>query len=206
VIRIKLILKYLTGELLMSLRDLTKDKHTDAERTAFAKTLLSGNITKEQYAFYLTQMMAVYAVLEHQAAIHNLFDDLHGLARCRAIYDDLNEIVNGVNYAILPATRAYVEYLEQLDDANKIMAHLYVRHMGDLFGGQIIAKRVPGSGKFYQFNNEESLKAAIRAKLDDSMGDEANVAFDHAIAIMKELNESSMEQVDPNSAILRAEV
>lgn len=190
----------------MSLRDLTKEKHHDAERTEFAKTLLGGNITKEQYACYLTQMMAVYAVLEHQAATHGLFDDLHGLARCRAIFDDLNELTEGANYAILPSTRNYVEYLEQLDDANRVMAHLYVRHMGDLFGGQMIAKRVPGSGKFYQFNNEEQLKSAIRAKIDDSMGDEANVAFDHAIAIMKDLNESSLEHVDTNSAMLRAEV
>jgi hypothetical protein len=65
---------------------------------------------------------------------------------------------------------------------------------------------VPGSGKFYQFKNEEDLKTAIRSKIDDSMGDEANVAFDHAIAIMKELNESSLEHVDPNTAMLRTEV
>jgi heme oxygenase len=190
----------------MSLRDLTKEKHHDAERTEFAKLLLSGKITKEQYACYLTQMLATYAVLEHQAAAHNLFDELHGLPRCRAIFDDLSELSNGTNYEILPATRSYVEYLEQLDDAKKIMAHLYVRHMGDLFGGQMIAKRVPGSGKFYQFKNEEDLKTAIRSKIDDSMGDEANVAFDHAIAIMKELNESSLEHVDPNTAMLRTEV
>ena len=190
----------------MSLRDLTKEKHHDAERTEFANLLLSGKISNEQYACYLTQMLAVYAVLEHQAAAHGLFDTLHGLARCRAILDDLNELTNGVNYAVLSSTRNYVEYLEQLDDANRIMAHLYVRHMGDLFGGQVIAKRVPGSGKFYQFKNEEALKTAIRAMIDDSMGDEANVAFDHAIAIMKELNESSLEHVDTNSAMLRAEI
>lgn len=186
----------------MSLRDLTKDKHTDAERTAFAKVLLSGKITKEQYACYLTQMMAVYGVLEHQAAAHGLFEGLHGLARCRAIYDDLCELSGGVNYAILSSTRAYTDYLSTLEDKDKIMAHMYVRHMGDLFGGQMIASRVPGEGRFYKFNNVESLKTAIREKINDSMGDEANIAFDHAIAIMKELNESSLEHVDPDTAVL----
>ncbi len=190
----------------MSLRDLTKDKHTDAERTAFAKVLLSGKITKEQYACYLTQMMAVYAILEHQAAAHGLFEGLQGLARCRAIYDDLCELSGGANYQILPSTRAYVEYLGSLEDKDKIMAHMYVRHMGDLFGGQMIASRVPGEGRFYQFNNVDGLKAAIREKINDSMGDEANIAFDYAIAIMKELNESSLEHIDPNSALLRTEV
>jgi heme oxygenase len=194
----------------MSLRDLTKEKHTDAERTEFAKILLSGNISKEQYSCYLAQMMAVYGILEHQAAKVGLFEGLHGLPRCRAILDDLDELACGVNYDILPATRAYVSYLETLDQdaeaAKKIMAHLYVRHMGDLFGGQMIAKRVPGSGKFYQFKDAENLKTVIRGKIDDSMGDEANVAFEHAIAIMKELNESSLEQVNPDTAALRAEV
>ena len=109
----------------MSLRDLTKEKHTDAERTEFAKILLSGNISKEQYSCYLAQMMAVYGILEHQAAKVGLFEGLHGLPRCRAILDDLDELACGVNYDILPATRAYVSYLETLDQdaeaAKKIM-------------------------------------------------------------------------------------
>jgi len=190
----------------MSLKDLTKEKHHDAERTEFAKLLLSGKITKEQYACYLTQMMAVYSILEHQAAAHGLFEGLDGLARCRAIYDDLCELTGGANYAILPSTRTYAEYLSNLEDKDKIMAHMYVRHMGDLFGGQMIASRVPGEGRFYQFKNADDLKTAIRQKINDSMGDEANVAFDHAIAIMKELNESSLEYVDSDSALLRTEV
>jgi heme oxygenase len=67
------------------------------------------------------------------------------------------------------------------------MAHLYVRHMGDLYGGQMIKKKVPGSGKFYEFKDPAGLKDLIRSKLDDSMGDEANIAFDHAIKIMRAL-------------------
>jgi heme oxygenase len=60
--------------------------------------------------------------------------------------------------------------------------------MGDLYGGQILAKRVPGSGKFYQFKDAEKLKEQIRAELTDDLGDEARVAFDWAIKIMRELN------------------
>jgi heme oxygenase len=59
--------------------------------------------------------------------------------------------------------------------------------MGDLFGGQIIAKKCPGQGRFYQFKDAENLKTAIRAELTDDLGDEAKVAFQWAIKIMKAL-------------------
>jgi hypothetical protein len=59
--------------------------------------------------------------------------------------------------------------------------------MGDLFGGQIIAKTCPGSGRFYQFKDAENLKTAIRAELTDDLGDEARVAFQWAIKLMKAL-------------------
>ena len=69
------------------------------------------------------------------------------------------------------------------------MAHIYVRHMGDLAGGQMIAKRVPGSGKFYQFENPDKLKELIRERIDDSLADEANVCFDFAIKTFQQLME-----------------
>jgi len=34
-----------------------------------------------------------------------------------------------------------------MDDPHKVMAHVYVRHMGDLSGGQMIKKKIPGAGK-----------------------------------------------------------
>jgi heme oxygenase len=190
----------------MSLKDLTAEKHADAERTAFAAKLLSGSITDDEYAAYLTQMMSVYAVLEHQAALCGHMDGLAGLGRCRAIHEDLKEICPDKFFSVLPSTRQYVEYLETLVDSEngskKLLAHLYVRHMGDLYGGQMIAKKVPGSGKFYKFNNRSELISKIREKLTDDLGDEANVAFDFAINIMKELNECSLEQIDPSKELI----
>ena len=67
------------------------------------------------------------------------------------------------------------------------MSHLYVRHMGDLAGGQMIVKRVPGSGKYYKFTDPEALKDAIRERLDDSMADEAIVCFQYAREFFDEM-------------------
>ena len=61
--------------------------------------------------------------------------------------------------------------------------------MGDLAGGQMIAKRIPGSGKFYQFENPEELKEAIRARISDDMADEAIICFDFATQLFKEMQE-----------------
>jgi heme oxygenase (biliverdin-producing, ferredoxin) len=184
----------------MSLKDLTAEKHKNAERTEFAKLLLSGKISEQDYAHYLLQMLEVYSVLEDHAAGAGLFADLNGLARAPGIWADYAEL-NAANPAqprVLQATQDYITYLNQVAETrpNDLLAHLYVRHMGDLYGGQMIAKRVPGSGKFYEFTDKDGLIAKVRAKLDDSLGDEANVAFDHAIKIMKELNESSLVHAD----------
>ena len=56
----------------------------------------------------------------------------------------------------------------------------------------MIAKRIPGSGKYYQFENADDLKVKIRQKIDDSMADEAKVCFDFAARFFEEM----MEHVD----------
>ena len=77
------------------------------------------------------------------------------------------------------------------DDANKLMAHVYVRHMGDLSGGQMIAKRVPGQGRFYKFNKgHDELKEIIRTRLNDNMADEAKLCFDFATKMFQQLDEA----------------
>lgn len=74
-----------------------------------------------------------------------------------------------------------------------MFAHIYVRHMGDLSGGQMIKDRVPGSGKMYQFadmtHSIDEMKGLIRRRTKDSMADEANKAFEFSTKIFEELND-----------------
>jgi heme oxygenase len=176
----------------MSLKEITHDLHRDAERTIFAKKLLSGSISKEEYAKYLWQMFSVYEAIEFTAKTQGMLENLPGIERTQKILDDCLELV-GHDHALhwLPETIQYRKYLFDLNQIPErrhlIRAHLYVRHMGDLFGGQMIAKRVPGQGKFYQFDDADALKTAIRAELTDDLGDEAKVAFQWAIKIMTAL-------------------
>jgi len=186
----------------MSLKDLTKQAHSDAERTEFAKLLMSGNISKKQYAMYLLQMLEVYVPLENYAALGGYLKDLPGVSRVPGILEDFRELgfKPRTDLPVLKATAEYRDYLIKLgsDETTRpaILAHFYVRHMGDLYGGQMIKGRVPGSGQFYEFKDRDGLIEKIRAKLTDDLGDEANVAFQHAINIMRQLNEWCVEHAD----------
>jgi len=48
----------------MSLKDITKDLHHEAETTTFAKMLLSGKIEKQDYRNYLYNLLAIYDPIE----------------------------------------------------------------------------------------------------------------------------------------------
>ena len=178
----------------MSLREITKDLHTEAENTAFMKAVMADEMTIDRYSHYLYQMIAVYGPVEFGCKMLGLFDNLPGVERLPGIYQDFIELQDSsMHYVFTEETLAYNRYvLELLNDPYRkhlIKAHLYVRHLGDLFGGQYIKKLVPGSGKFYHFDDVNGLRNAIRAELTDDLGDEARVAFEWAIKIMNGLYE-----------------
>lgn len=176
----------------MSLKEITKDLHTEAERTLFAKKLIKGDLTTEEYANYLWQMVLVYNGIEVAANSQGMLKNLPDIERAHKIYQDCVELV-GPHHQLKwnPTTIEYYQYLLSLNyDADRkhlVKAHMYCRHMGDLFGGQMIKGRVPGSGKFYEFKDPEALKMAIRAELTDDLGEEARVAFQWAIKLMEAL-------------------
>lgn len=175
----------------MSLKELTAEKHKSAERQEFVKVMFSGNIHPHFYAAFLENQHDIYEILEVCATQNNLLSGLPDIYRSKAIYSDLFEITDNHSFKPpkLPVTKEYIDYIINLskNSPNLLFAHIYVRHMGDLFGGQMIAKKVPGSGKFYQFENPDLLKTLIRERLDDSLADEANVCFDFAIKMFQQL-------------------
>ena len=175
----------------MSLKELTHAAHKDAETQPFVKILFSGKINPKLYATYLKNQHPMYEILEVCAMPHQLLHGLIDIRRAPKILSDFQELWNDETDGdpqILPITEEYIKYILSIkDDPKKLMAHIYVRHMGDLAGGQMIAKRVPGSGKYYQFENPEILKMSIREKINDEMADEAIVCFDFAKRFFEEM-------------------
>jgi heme oxygenase len=68
-----------------------------------------------------------------------------------------------------------------------LLAHIYIRHFGDLYGGQIIKKAVPGSGKMYEFEDRNGLIAKVRERLSDELGEEANRAIEFNLQLFEEI-------------------
>ena len=177
----------------MSLKEATWEHHKNAERQAFVKRMFKGNMSEKDYATYLYNQHTAYNILEQMSIVNGLLADMPEIRRAPAIHEDYVELWEDHDNPPLLAntTKEYMDYIMKIStDPKKLMAHLYVRHMGDLSGGQMIAKKVPGSGKYYQFEGDTNeIKEKIRSKLDDSMADEAKVCFDFATKLFKELEE-----------------
>jgi len=178
----------------MSLKDLTYEEHRNAETQPFVKVLFSGSIDPELYATYLYNQFPQYEVLEMFALKSGILAEMpKGIERAKRIYADFMELWPHKDRVptVLPVVEEYVKYIRDIsENKDKLLAHLYVRHFGDLSGGQMIAKRVPGAGTYYQFEGDpDDIKNAIRPMLNDDLAEEAKVCFGYAARLFREMQE-----------------
>ena len=119
------------------IKDLTMEKHKNAERQQFVKILMSGNIDKQLYATYLYNQLQCYSTLEKYGMHNSLFQQTPGLQRAESIQYDYKKLWKGDEPPIITeSTKEYCKHLDSImDDAEKLYAHIYVRHLGDLSGG-----------------------------------------------------------------------
>jgi len=187
---------------MLKLRELTMQHHKDAERSEFAKKLVSGKVNALEYSTYLYNMGFVYGALENTAKSLGCLDGIESICRTDNIWKDYHEMEE---YPPLPPLLVSVfDYINHMDalryDKQKLLAHIYVRHMGDLSGGQIIAKRLGDKFpiNFYQFDEDQDmLKEKLREKLNNDMAEEAMRAFDHAHYIFLELDKLTNDNSKP---------
>ena len=172
------------------LREITQEKHMAVEHLPFTQYLLGGTITKTDYVIYLAEMTAIYQQLESLAQQAGLFVGLDGLSRSQRMLEDLEELAPGYAADLLPSTQAYLAHLDSLAHSKhnkQLFAHVYVRHMGDLYGGKLISRVVPGQGRWYEFENRAELAKEFNQRITLDLADEALVAFDHYGNIFQEL-------------------
>ena len=175
------------------LKELTWENHSKAERTEHARKLLKG-MSPQEYHRYIYNQYVQYAVLESRARELGVLTGIENIARAKAISMDMVELEreHGIqrNVDLLcPVVARYTAHIMRLEDKEDLLAHIYVRHFGDMYGGQMIAKRNPGSGKMYEFENVEELKTTVRSMLNDNMADEANRCFEFAMQLFEELGD-----------------
>lgn len=179
-----------------NLRELTHEQHKNAERSLFVKKMLKKELTPRQYYVYMSNQLLMYSMLEHYAEKAGIFEGIEDVKRTMAIHKDLVELEKEFGFKIprhLKSTGDYIDYMNQIaEDKDKLLAHVYVRHMGDLSGGQILKKLIPaGSGHHYQFDRDvNELKGKIREKLHDGLAEEARTCFNMVKSFMEELEAS----------------
>jgi len=176
-----------------TLKELTWEFHKNAERSNFARKLLKGELTEEKYAEYLFNQHHIYNELETWAGKAGLLNGIQAICRTEAIIKDRTQLMYG-GFNLTKTAIKYGHWVHHLYTFKPelLMAHIYVRHFGDLHGGQMIAKRVPGEGNYYKFNGQEKdLIAKVRSRLEgkeEVYVDEAIKCFQFATDLFKELS------------------
>ena len=165
------------------LRAATRGLHAAAERSPLMATLVAGRVTRLRYVALLASLHAIYAALERALAARAddpvvAALDAAPLARRPALERDLAALAAGpVEPA--PAAQVYAARIDALaaHGSPALAAHAYVRYLGDLHGGQVLARLIQrqyglpayGGTAFYAFGDAaevEALKHDFRAGLD----------------------------------------
>jgi heme oxygenase len=179
------------------LREATRELHVQVERAGVMRQLLGGRLDRPGYCRLLRNLHAIYQALEAGLRRHAGHPGLapvfnERLFRTDRLHADLNAL-HGPRWAehitIARTARAYVERLHSLADHDPALlaAHAYVRYLGDLSGGQVLAGIVaegvapdPATGRcFFDFGTAAEvavLACDFRAGLDRVAADEAIAA------------------------------
>jgi len=179
--------------------ELTWEYHKNAERQDFVKILMSGEIDPRLYATYLYNQLACYSKLEEYCLESSLFMDTKNLPRAPHIHYDYTHLWTDIGSPpeLTESTKAYVEHLETIRGENeKLYAHVYVRHLGDLSGGQMIMRKTPGPNRYYIFKHKEvkEYKRIVKERVESYLNlyevnvlPEAIFCFESATKLFKEM-------------------
>lgn len=199
----------------------TARSHRSAENVHFVRDFMQQNVTVESYRELLGALFHVYTALEEEldrcSKVDSRVKAAHfpSLARKQTLLEDMRYFYGDDRAALAtalynpsPATKQYVARLRDIAKSQPLLlvAHSYTRYLGDLSGGQLLAKAATKgfnlSGEdgisFFQFKaipNAKTFKHEYRAILDglsisqkeaDSLVEEANLAFIHNMRLFQE--------------------
>jgi len=217
-----------TAGLAERLRQDTRTLHTEVEHSDFMRALLRGQMARAPYCLLLRNLHALYVSLEAAMTANENNPQvaaicMPALFRTRALERDL-DFLHGPAWrsrlGVTPACQDYLRHLQEVAVAcpERLVAHAYVRYLGDLSGGQQLKRIVahslqlaPGCGvDFYDFGDSmqtAALTQAFRAGLAGMQVDaqqigeivaEAQDAFERHNTLFRQLAQgSSMAPGEP---------
>lgn len=205
-----------TSQFSTQLRNVTQEDHHAAESSDFITTLMGGERSARDYMLLISQYHYIYEALEEEVRalaadpeLAAIFDP--HLERGAQIAKDLQVLLpmHGLKEipAALPATEDYVAALRaSAAEPARLVAHHYLRYLGDLSGGLAIGKLVSrhyaipdealNMWKFEAIEKPKRYKDAYREKLDafgadtsqaEAVLDEAKRGFQWNKAIFEDL-------------------
>jgi heme oxygenase len=180
---------------MIPLKEATGIKHKQAETMPFNTRMFRGELNKDEYLLYLSQLLQIFQAIESKGLPHN------SLKRTERVQEDIDELKSqgSVDGLILASTKAYADYLSALS-YEQVLPHIYLNYMAIVFGGQIIRKSVPSSGKMYDFDHVQEAIQSIRNVQQDAWADEVNKGFDFNIAVFDELETECHNQKSASSS------
>jgi len=193
------------------MRARTRELHRAAEQSGIIQAMLAGQATRADHALLLRNLYPVYTALERGLDGHRRAPGLAAIARpevyrAAAIAADLTALCGpgwAADLPLLPAGAAYAACVDAAAaEGPRLVAHAYVRFLGDLNGGRILRRILgPALGLepeamtyfgFPEIADPAAFAEAYRAAIDrsgdgaaetDSIVEEAAHAFALSIAL-----------------------
>jgi heme oxygenase (biliverdin-producing, ferredoxin) len=134
-----------------SLKQKTSSIHQELESSPFVQKLFTGKLSSSEYYVYLKCLYDIYILLENKITFHketNFIQPIYftELLRSSSIYKDIQYISSIIDSskASAPPLQSVSAYLNTITNAkdHRLVAHCYVRYLGDLSGGQMLKKIV----------------------------------------------------------------
>lgn len=154
------------------MKDAGQELHQAVEQTPIAKAMFQATVAESEYIDYLAGLREIYEQLEAELVVNQDAGFIKpllvpGLFRTDYIKKDLIafDAEGHEAHSLAKDYKAHLLYLGQ-QQPHRLIAHAYLRYLGDLFGGMMIARKLKGSfeGKlnFYDFS-EMCSELQIRA-------------------------------------------
>jgi heme oxygenase len=169
-----------------ALRERTRALHAEAERSGIVHELLQGRADRHAYVLLLRNLLPAYREIERGLERHRTSPGLREIAqpavyRSAALASDLDALCGPAWQRTLPQLPPADRYVSRIaaaagGDGRRLIAHAYVRYLGDLSGGQILRRLLakslslePQQLAFYEFAaipNLDEFKSTFRNALD----------------------------------------